>query len=372
MRLLYFTDNNSDHNRRFLDKLAVSGHEVFYLSLAGAPYPSFWLPRGIKLVKSESTFPRHSPPSEIKGFLPELKRILASLKPDIVQAGPIQSCGYLTALAGFHPMLAMSWGSDILVDAQRGEEWYEATEVGLSGADGFFCDSDAVLRCAKQISPLSQQRVVQFPWGLHLGIFSPSGEKAQIPFHDHEFVFICTRSWEEIYGIDVVLRAFEIASRQAAHLRLLLIGHGSLESEVLSFVEEHDLEERILIPGSISGADMPRYFRAADAYISCARSDGTSVSLLEAMATGLPVIVADNPSNREWVTEGENGWLCKIGSIEAFAATMLLAAEQDRTSRASMSARNQQIVEERANWDKNFPLLLSAYENILSFSRTAR
>ena len=372
MRLLYFTDNNSDHNRRFLDKLAVSGHEVFYLTLAGAPYPSFWLPRGIHLVETDSTFPRHSTPTDVKAFLPELKQILASLKPDLVQAGPIQSCAYLTALAHFHPMLAMSWGSDILLDAHRGDEWYQATQIALSSADGFFCDCDAVLHCARQINPLPPERVVQFPWGLHPGIFSPSGEKAQLPFHDHEFVFICTRSWEEIYGIDVVLRAFEIASKQAPHLRLLLIGHGSLEAEVLSFVEEHDLEDRILIPGSISGADMPRYFRAADAYISGARSDGTSISLLEAMATGLPVIVADNPSNREWVTEGENGWLCRVGSIEGFAATMLLAAEQDRASRANMSARNQRVVEQRANWDKNFPRLLSAYENILSSTRTSR
>ena len=49
---------------------------------------------------------------------------------------------------------------------------------------------------------------------------------------------------------------------------------------------------------------MPKWFRAADTYISCAQSDGTSVSLLEAMATGLPLIVTDIPSNREWVVEG--------------------------------------------------------------------
>jgi glycosyltransferase involved in cell wall biosynthesis len=269
-------------------------------------------------------------------------------------------------------MLAMSWGSDILVDSQRDDDWYRATQIALAGADGFFCDCNAVLQRARKIAPVAPERVVQFPWGLHPGIFSPSGEKAQLPFHDHEFVFICTRSWEELYGIDVVLRAFEIAAKQASHLKLLLIGHGSLEAEVLSYIEEHDLEDFVLVPGSVSGADMPRYFRAADAYISCARSDGTSVSLLEAMATGLPVIVADNPSNREWVTEDENGWLSKIGSIESFAAKMLQAAEQDTASRARMSARNQQVVAERANWDNNFPLLLSAYDNIRSLTRAPR
>ena len=183
MRLLYFTDNNSDHNHRFLDKLAVSGHEVFYLSLAGAPVPSFWMPRGIHLVESRRTFSRHSPPSELKSFVPELRSILQDLKPDLIQAGAIQSCAYLTALAGFHPMLAMSWGSDILVDADRNKDWADATRVALAGADGFFCDCDTVLHRAQRIVPIAPERVVQFPWGLHRGVFIPvrRNDRASVP-----------------------------------------------------------------------------------------------------------------------------------------------------------------------------------------------
>jgi len=59
-------------------------------------------------------------------------------------------------------------------------------------------------------------------------------------------------------------------------------------------------------------------------------------------------------------------------TVEEFAATMLLAAEQDAASRARMSTRNQHVVPERANWDKNFPQLLNAYENILSSTRASR
>jgi glycosyltransferase involved in cell wall biosynthesis len=369
MRLLYFTDNNSDHNRRFLEKLAASSHEVFYLSLAGAPVPSFWLPRGIHLVESRLTFRRHTSPLELKSFVHELHSILHDLKPDLIQAGAIQSCAYLTALAGFHPVLAMSWGSDILVDADRNKEWADATRIALTGADGFFCDCDTVLRRAQQIAPIASERIVQFPWGLRPGIFTPSGDKIHLPFHDETFLFICTRSWEPIYGISVLLQAFELAMKRASHLRLLLIGHGSQESEVLSFIEDHELEDRILIPGAVSTADMPSYFRSANAYISCAESDGTSLSLLEAMATGLPVIVADNPSNREWVREGENGWLGKVGSPESFAEMMLAAVAQGAASRTQMKVSNQRVVEERADWNRNFPLLLSAYDNILAMHR---
>ena len=84
------------------------------------------------------------------------------------------------------------------------------------------------------------------------------------------------------------------------------------------------------------------------------------------------MIVADNPSNREWVTDSLNGWLATIGSAESFAEKMLLAVKQSPSARAEMSFRNQQIVEQRANWDKNFLLLLSAYDNLLAITRTAK
>jgi len=207
---------------------------------------------------------------------------------------------------------------------------------------------------------------------LQAGIFSPTGDKISLPHRDHNFVFICTRSWEPIYGLDVLLHAFRLALKRVPQIRLLLLGHGSQESQVLSFVEDHNLEERVLIPGSVSGGDMPRYFRSADAYISCAESDGTSLSLLEAMATGLPVIVADNPSNREWVTEGDNGWLATIGSPESFAEKMMVAAGQAKTDRDRMSLANQRVVRQRANWDLNFPLLLAAYDNLKAMSRASK
>jgi glycosyltransferase involved in cell wall biosynthesis len=112
----------------------------------------------------------------------------------------------------------------------------------------------------------------------------------------------------------------------------------------------------------IGRKDMPRWFRAANAYLSCAKSDGTSVSLLEAMATGLPAVVTDIPSNREWIVEGENGWLARVGSSEEFSAKLLLAASVSQHDLAGISERNQDIVTQRADWDKNFPSLLRLYE----------
>lgn len=362
MRLLYLTDNNSGHNRRFLEKLAASGHEVHYLSLAGVDLVSNWLPAGVLAIVPSRTFPRNSAPGAVLSFLPELQSILERVKPDLVHAGPVQNCAYLAAMTNFHPLLVMSWGSDILVDADRNNEWSDATRVALAGADGFFCDCDTVRKRAQQIVPIPDSQIVQLPWGIKQGIFYPEPE--HVPPSDGAFTFICTRSWEPIYGMDVLLRAFHKAAQQESSLRLLLIGYGTGEREIRDYVKLHSLENRVVMPGAVSSADIPRHFRTANAYISCAESDGTSVSLLEAMATGLPVIVADNPSNREWVQEGAHGWLCTIRSADSFTEKILAAVRQPAPDRRHMSELNQQVVRERADWDRNFPLLLRAYERL--------
>jgi glycosyltransferase involved in cell wall biosynthesis len=114
--------------------------------------------------------------------------------------------------------------------------------------------------------------------------------------------------------------------------------------------------------------DMPKWFRAADTYVSCAQSDGTSVSLLEAMATGLPAVVTDIPSNREWVLDGRNGWLAAARSTGEFADRLLRAARLSPKQRRLFSKRSQRMVEERADWDRNFPRLLEMYERLTGMS----
>ncbi len=297
--------------------------------------------------------------------------MLCEIAPDLVHTGPIQSCGHVTALSRFHPWLLTSWGSDLLFQAEQGPEWKQATQAALSSADAFFCDCDTVRDAAKQLVEIPDSRIVQFPWGIRKGLFGPVGALPSDEECEREsgvHVFISTRSWEPLYGIDTLLEAFRQAYRVDSSLRLLLLGGGSEAGRVQQFVEVHGLGRVIRTLRPQVKEDMPKWFRTADAYVSCAQSDGTSVSLLEAMATGLPVVVSDIPSNREWVVEAQNGWLASAGASEEFADRLLRAARLRPEQRKLFSERNQRIVEERADWDRNFPRLLEMYERIAGMS----
>jgi glycosyltransferase involved in cell wall biosynthesis len=369
MRILYFTDNSSDHNLRFLEMFISHGIEVIFLDATQDATTARPVPVGVQSVRFQRSIPRDADPSQYESIVAELKSLVRDLRPDVVHAGPVQTCGYAAALSGFHPLLVMPWGSDLIAYADRNSEWRLATEIALRAADGFFPDCDAVRAAGERFVTFPNERMVQFPWGIKSGSFSPHGpavSRDSLGFSSDSFTFISTRSWDPVYDIPVLVQAFHRAWKQNSRLRLILLGDGSEAGSVRNFIAEHGLNDAVATPGLVPAAEMPRWFRAANAYVSCTRSDGTSISLLQAMATGLPVVVTDIASNREWITENENGWLATIGSFQEFADKLLRAAGLEPRKREAISERNQNIVAERADWDRNFPSLLRLYESLVN------
>jgi glycosyltransferase involved in cell wall biosynthesis len=85
---------------------------------------------------------------------------------------------------------------------------------------------------------------------------------------------------------------------------------------------------------------------------------------MEALACGLPCLVSDIPANREWVTEGENGWLFPDGDADALAAKILQAADQ-RENLPEIGRAARTVAEERADWSKNAATLMQVYGRVL-------
>ncbi|MDQ6719082.1 MAG: hypothetical protein M3Z17_12155, partial [Gemmatimonadota bacterium] len=151
-----------------MKKLAASGHEIWFCDATFSPRPQDWLPQGIKEFVPSAPLPRDAGPESVEKGIAEVRRMLEDVKPDVVHAGPVQTAGYGIALAGFHPMLLMSWGSDILLSDERDVKWKEATRLALEGADGLFVDSTTVLEKANGRAMLPDDRIVQLPWGVEL------------------------------------------------------------------------------------------------------------------------------------------------------------------------------------------------------------
>lgn len=185
---------------------------------------------------------------------------------------------------------------------------------------------------------IADNRIITFPWGVDIHHFSPSTTKR---FNMPTFSLLSTRGFEPIYGVDVIARAFVIAAKKKPDLHLTMLGNGSQAAAIRQIFLVGAVSDRVHFPGQIAYADLPGYYQSADIYISASHSDGTSISLLEAFACGVPAIVSDIPGNREWVTSGENGWLFPDGDAESLATVILNAVDHYvDLPRMSNSARN--------------------------------
>ena len=101
----------------------------------------------------------------------------------------------------------------------------------------------------------------------------------------------------------------------------------------------------------------------SDIFITTSLSDGTSVSLLEAFACKMPVIVSEIPCNKEWIDNGKNGFFAQPGDFKTFS-DYILELSLNNKLRKSMAEINYTLAIEKADWVKNFNKLKVIYSDL--------
>ncbi len=361
MKLLYFSLDYTPHDHRFLSTLSESEHEVYYVRLQRGPRQteSRPVPPNIEIVLwagGQKPFEWRDLPRLVLDF----RRVVRKIRPDLIHAGPIQTCAFIAVLSGFRPILTMSWGFDLMRDVERGWAWEQITRYVLRNTQYFTSDAN-VTRNKAVAYGMNPAKTVVFPWGVDLNHFTPKNHSL---ITDNCFTVFCNRAWEPIYGVDVLARAFVKIAAERPQLRLLLLGSGSQGHLIRDILANGGALEQVTFAGPVNNADLPRFYQMADLYISASHVDGSSVSLMEALACGLPCLVSDIPANREWVQEGYNGWLFRDGNPDQLAEKILKAVEM-REHLPAIGQNARATAEQKADWSKNAQILLDTYQTTI-------
>lgn len=362
MKLLYFSLDYTPHDHRFLSALAETEHQVYYVRLQRGPRQTEDRPVPEKIEQvlwegGQDIFRWRDVPKYVGG----LRRIIRRIKPDLIHAGPIQTCAFIAVLTGFRPILTMSWGFDLMKDVYRGRWWEFATRYTLKRSTFFTSDAN-VTRDTAVTYGMDPTKTIVFPWGVDLQHFTPSvHQPSNLQPSTKGFTLFCNRSWESNYGVDVLAKAFVKVAQQKPEVSLLLLGGGSQGSIIRQILSKGNVIDRVTFPGHINNRELPRFYQMADLYISPSHVDGSSVSLMEALACGLPCLVSDIPANKEWVFDDQNGWLFPDNDANALAAKIIHVIEH-RKMLPALGENARKVAEDRADWPKNVAKLLTAYE----------
>lgn len=104
-------------------------------------------------------------------------------------------------------------------------------------------------------------------------------------------------------------------------LRLLIAGDGPLRAQAISLLAENQLADLAWLPGGRN--DVSEIMRRLDIFVLPSQAEGISNTILEAMATGLPVIATRVGGNPELVSDGNTGSLVAAGDVQAMAEKIL-------------------------------------------------
>lgn len=117
------------------------------------------------------------------------------------------------------------------------------------------------------------------------------------------------------------LRAWSIVHQQMPEALLVFVGDGPERQPIETLVETLGLQNAVQFTGSVDHAR--QLIAAADLCMLTSKSEGLSVTLLEAMAAGKPIVATDVGGNPEAVIHGQTGLLVPSGDIEALAQSLL-------------------------------------------------
>ena len=157
---------------------------------------------------------------------------------------------------------------------------------------------------------------------------------------DDRIVFGTVGRIERVKGYDVLLAALAQWPADAPRATMLIAGEGSERSTLEALARRLDLGDRVRFVGWVEEPE--RFYQLLDAFVLSSRSEGTSISLLEAMAAGRPPIVTDVGGNGDVLGDELREWVVRPGDpadLAAKMAAMARSAELRRRLGAAARAR---------------------------------
>lgn len=294
------------------------------------------------------------------GRVPALRRLIAELAPDLVHGHYVTSYGLLAVLGGRKPRVLTAWGSDLLVSPRESRLVHALTGWILRRAALVTADSRDVLAAIADYRP--RARLEEIFWGADTERFVPAPPQQK----PAGFQVASLRAWEPNYRIERIVEAVA-QLRASGPVTLHLFGGGSGEAALRAQVARLGLDGHVVWHGKVDAERLPALMAACHVSVSVPASDATSVSLLESMACGLPVVVSDLAANRQWV-DAQGGAV--VDGADATAIAQALAAlRADPARAAAQGAHNRAVVEARASSRAQMDRMAALYRELLTQAR---
>ncbi len=306
-------------------------------------------------------------PKHIPAAAAELRSIINEIQPDLVHAMRIPFEGMIAAEADPPmPLLVSVWGNDFTLHSKSTKTMAKWTRKTLQRTDALHTDCYRDIRIAKKwkFNDKKLSFVLPGAGGIQLDKFYPpeQGDVSQRP------KIVNPRGYRAYIKNSTFFKAIPRVLRRHRDA-LFLCPNMADEADAHNWVEKLGIQAAVELQPRLTREEIAEQYRASQIVLSISTHDGTPNSFLEAIACGCFPIAGDIESLREWVTDGENGFLINPNDYKALANAILKALKDDEL-RYKARKLNREMIETRANHDVVMQEALGYYQKMIQNTKS--
>lgn len=355
MKICYLGDANSIHTKKLCYFFRNKGYDVSVISLNDGEI------NGVKVYSMEMKIENQgSSISKIRYLknIMKIKKIIKDINPDILHAHYATSYGLIGSLSKYKPYIVSVWGSDVYDFPKKSFIHKALLKYNLKKAD-IILSTSKVMR--DETNKYIDKEVLVTPFGVDIDKFKPQNIDKK---KSDQLVIGTIKTLEEKYGIEYLIKAFEIVKNRNKdiNIKLQIAGKGSKEKYLKNLCEDLKIQDDVEFLGFVNPNDVPSIFNKFDIAVfpSILDSESFGVAAVEAEACGIPVIVSDVGGLMESTKPGYSSLVAKRKDSNDLAEkleTLLL----DNNLRKNMGVNARKFAEKNYNYIDNFNYINSIY-----------
>jgi glycosyltransferase involved in cell wall biosynthesis len=279
-----------------------------------------------------------------------LKLIIEAFEPDIIHVHQANSFGFMTALANQKkniPLVLTTWGSDVLLLPNKSFLHRWMVKYVLNRADQITADAQFMASAIHQLVGPKTVLIANF------GVDIDTSNNAIV----RKKIIYSNRMHAPLYQIEKIIQESADFLKSNADWSIIIAGNGKNTIELEKLAAKNLPSDSYEFVGFLNNEQNKANYQSATIYVSIPTSDGTSISLLEAMAYGCIPIVSNLPANKEWVDSDVNGIIYNGNLSESIRQSLRLSIPQ-------VQKLNLEHIEKRATKEVNKKAFVSLYMKI--------
>jgi glycosyltransferase involved in cell wall biosynthesis len=248
----------------------------------------------------------------------KILKIIINLKPKVILIHYINEISIILFILKFFfkfKIIMIPWGSDVNLNKNTLSSYVKSKLFNLSDliiTDGFHIKNYLINRFK-----VNENKILIFNFPIK---FNTLKEMLISNNKNIKNIIFSNRSLDNIYSIDILIKAFEIFYKKNKNYILYLVGDGDEKNNLKKLVASLNLSDQIIFFGRLEYSKMLNLLIESEIFVSSSKSDaGLSSSIAEAIYLKKPVVVSDNSDNNIWIKDFDNGLLFKTDDVQALA-----------------------------------------------------